>query len=104
MAAMSPSASTLRGNGLAGDVRSLDTLRHGAAKDPKAAVREAAKQFEALFMHEIMKSMRATTMTSGLTDNEAIKLGTEMLDTQLSAKMAGLPGGLGDLIARQFER
>ena len=104
MAAMPPSASTLRGNGLAGDVRSLDTLRHGAAKDPKAAVREAAKQFEALFMHEIMKSMRATTMTSGLTDNEATKLGTEMLDTQLSAKMAGLPGGLGDLIARQLER
>ena len=89
---------------LAGDVRGLDSLRHSAAKDPKAAVREAAKQFEALFMHEIMKSMRATTMNSGLTDNQATKLGTEMLDSQLATKMSGLPGGLADVIARQLER
>ena len=86
------------------DLRSLDSLRHGAAKDPKAAVREAAKQFEALFMQEIMKSMRATTMSSGLTDNEATKLGTEMLDAQFATKMSGLPGGLSDVIARQLER
>ncbi len=90
--------------GLAGDVRGLDSLRHSAAKDPKAAVREAAKQFEALFMHEIMKSMRATTMSSGLTDNQATRLGTEMLDSQLATKMSGLPGGLSDVIARQLER
>ena len=89
---------------LAGDVRSLDSLRHGAAKDPKASVRAAAKQFEALFMQEIMKSMRATTMASGLTDNEATKLGTEMLDTQMASKMSGQPGGLADVIARQLER
>ena len=90
--------------GMAGDVHSLARLRHGAAQDPKAAVREAAKQFEALFMQEIMKSMRATTMSSGLTDNEATKLGTEMLDSQLANKMAGLPGGLSEVIARQLER
>ncbi len=90
--------------GLSGDVRGLDSLRHSAAKDPKAAVREAAKQFEALFMHEIMKSMRATTMSSGLTDNQATRLGTEMLDSQLATRMSGLPGGLSDVIARQLER
>ena len=90
--------------GLAGDVRGLDSLRHGAARDPKSAVREAAKQFEALFMQEIMKSMRATTMSSGLADNQATQLGTEMLDAQMATKMAGLPGGLADLIARQLER
>ncbi len=89
---------------LAGDVRGLDSLRHSAAKDPKTAVREAARQFEALFMHEIMKCMRASTMASGLMDNEATKLGTEMLDSQLASKMSGLPGGLSDVIARQLER
>jgi flagellar protein FlgJ len=89
---------------LTSDVRGLDNLRHAAAQDPKAAAREAAKQFEALFMQEILKSMRAATMTSGLTDNEATKLGTEMLDAQLATKMAGLPGGLADVIARQLER
>ena len=39
-------------------------------RDPKAAVREAAKQFEALFMQELMKSMRQATMHSGMLDNE----------------------------------
>lgn len=92
--------------GLAYDARSLDALRGAAAKDPKAAVREAARQFETLFMQELMKSMRATTssLSSGMLDNEGTKLGTELLDTQLSGKLAGLPGGLSEAIARQLER
>jgi flagellar protein FlgJ len=89
---------------LAGDVRGLDSLRLNAGKDPKATAKAAAKQFEALFMNEIMKSMRATTLASGLTDNEATKLGTEMLDQQMAGKMSGLPGGLADVIAKQLER
>ncbi len=83
---------------------SLDTLRASVAKDPKAAVKEAAKQFEALFMQQLMKSMRDATMSSGMLDNEGSKLGTEMLDTQFATKMTGLPGGLADAIARQLER
>jgi flagellar protein FlgJ len=31
-------------------------------------------------------------------------MGTEMLDTQFANKMAGAPGGLADVIARQLER
>jgi flagellar protein FlgJ len=83
---------------------SLDALRASAAKDPKAAVKEAAKQFEALFMQQLMKSMRDATMSSGMLDNEGSKMGTEMLDTQFATKMSGLPGGLSEVIARQLER
>ena len=82
----------------------LASLRSAAARDPKAAVKEAAKQFEALFMQELMKSMRQATMASGMMDNEGTQLGTEMLDTQLAAKMTGLKGGLSEAIARQLER
>jgi peptidoglycan hydrolase FlgJ len=92
------------GAGLAADGRSIDALRAKAASDPKAAVREAAKQFEALFMQQLLKSMRQATMTSGMLDNETSRLGTEMLDSQLATKMTGLPGGLADAIARQLER
>jgi flagellar protein FlgJ len=67
-------------------------------------VRDAAKQFESLFMNELLKSMRQATMSSGLMDNQATKLGTEMLDAQLATKLAGQPGGLADVIARQLER
>lgn len=89
---------------LATGTASIDALRASAAKDPKAAIKETAKQFEALFMQQIMKSMREATMSSGMFDNEGSKLGTEMLDTQLATKMTGLPGGLSEVIARQLER
>ena len=89
---------------LATDPRHLGALKLQATTDPKAAVREAAKQFEALFMQELMKSMRAATMSSGLLDNEGSKLGTEMLDQQFATQLTGMPGGLADAIARQLER
>jgi flagellar protein FlgJ len=89
---------------LASDSRGLESLRRSAAKDPKAAVRDAARQFESLFMNELLKSMRQATMSSGLMDNQATKLGTEMLDAQLATKLAGQPGGLADVIAKQLER
>lgn len=91
-------------NTLATDSRSVDALRARAARDPKGAIRETAKQFESLFMQEVMKSMRATTMSSGLMDNAATQMGTDMLDTQFAGKLSGLPGGLSDAIARQLQR
>ena len=96
--------STLSTAGLAGDAQSLATLRSRAASDPKAAVREVAKQFEALFMQELMKSMRSATLSSGMLDNEGSKLGTDLLDQQFATQMTGLPGGLSGAIARQLER
>jgi flagellar protein FlgJ len=90
--------------GLAGDAQSLAALRTRAATDPKAAVREVAKQFEALFMQELMKSMRAATLSSGMLDNEGSKLGTDLLDQQFATQMTGLPGGLSEAITRQLER
>ena len=81
-----------------------DALRSRAAADPKAAIKEAAKEFESLFMKEIMKSMRQATLSSGMLDNAGTELGTEMLDTQFAKQMTGLRGGLSDVIARQLER
>ena len=83
---------------------SIQALRTAAARDPKAAIRETAKQFEALFVQQLMRSMREATVSSGMLDNEGTKLGNEMLDAQYAAKMSGLPGGLADAIARQLER
>jgi flagellar protein FlgJ len=98
-------ASSLTGlAGASGDATSIAALRSAAARDPKAAIRETAKQFEALFMQQLMKSMREATMSSGMLDNSGTQLGTEMLDTQYANKMSGLPGGLAAAIARQLER
>lgn len=100
-----PRTATLTsGQALASDQRSLDALRHGAAKDPLAVARETANQFESLFMNQLLKSMRVSTEASGLMDNASTKLGTEMLDAQLVTKMVGRPGGLSDVITKQLER
>jgi flagellar protein FlgJ len=95
-----------------GDARSMDALRDPtlsslrakAATDPKAAIKTAARQFEALFMQQLMKSMRDSTMASGMMDNAGTKMGQDMLDTQFAGQMTGMPGGLSDAIMRQLER
>ncbi|WP_457444727.1 flagellar assembly peptidoglycan hydrolase FlgJ [Roseateles sp. P5_E4] len=97
---MSSSFQSISGQSLG----SLDSLKAQASRDPKASIRETAKQFESLFMQEVMKSMRASTLSSGMLDNNATQLGTEMLDTQFAGKMSGLPGGLSEAIQKQLQR
>ena len=101
---MNTPATTTSSASLATDARSIQALRASAARDPKAVIKEAAKQFEALFMQQLMKSMREATMSSGMLENSGTQMGTEMLDTQFASKMTGLPGGLSDAIVRQLER
>ena len=88
--------------GLAVDARGLAALKYDAARNDPAAIREAAKQFESLFMRELLKSMREATMKSGLLDSSGGDLGTDLLDQQLAQSMSGRPGGLSDLIAKQL--
>lgn len=89
---------------LALDLHGGETLRARAATDPAGTTREAAKQFETLFMQELLKTMRQSTMPQGLMDNDGSRFGQEMLDGQLAQKMSGLPGGPSDVIARQLDR
>lgn len=90
------------GQGLAADVQSLQNLKRDATQNDPAATKEAARQFESLFMREMIKSMREATMKSGLLDGAHGDLGTDMLDQQLSVQMSGQPGGLSEIIARQL--
>ncbi|GAB4214697.1 MAG: flagellar assembly peptidoglycan hydrolase FlgJ [Rhodoferax sp.] len=89
---------------LAADAKSLNALKLQAGQDTPAAIRETAKQFESLFMRELLKSMREATMKSGLLDNPGSDLGTDLLDQQFAVQMSGQPGGLSDLIAAQLAR
>lgn len=91
-------------NTLAADARSLDALKYAAGNNDPQAVRAAAKQFESLFMRELIKSMREATMKSGLLDGPQGDLATDLLDQQLSVQMAGQSGGLSDAIVRQLSQ
>ena len=98
------SATSSTTNALAADARSLNALKYEAGQNGAQAAKEAAKQFESLFMRELIKSMREATMKSGLMDGAQGDLGTDLLDQQLSVSMSGVPGGLSEAIARQLSR
>src|SRR3989344_3709121 len=107
MALTLPSSSTTSStsNALAVDIRSLNSLKYDAGTANNAqTTREVAKQFESLFMRELIKSMRDATMKSGLMEGEQANLGQDMLDQQLSVSMSGQQGGLSEAIARQLSR
>jgi len=90
--------------GLAADGRTLDRLKLDASRDPARAAKAAASQFEALFMQSLLRGMRDTVPKSGLTGGSTTDTYTSMLDQQLVQNMAGRPGGLGEVIARQLSR
>lgn len=91
-------------NALAADARTLNSLKLQSGQNTPAAIKETAKQFEALFMRELLKSMREATMKSGLMDSAQGDLGTDLLDQQFAVQMSGQAGGLSDLIAQQLTR
>ena len=91
--------------GLAVDSQSLDALRTQAKQAPDKALASAAKQFEAVFMSMLLKSMRDATPQDGMFDTEQTKMFTSMLDQQLSQNVGGSRGiGLADMMVKQLSR
>ena len=92
---------------LSADPSSLNGLKYQATQSGdqgKAALKQAAKQFEALFMREVIKSMREATMKSGMLEGQGSSLGNDLLDQQFAVQMSGLPGGLSSAIERQLSQ
>jgi flagellar protein FlgJ len=89
---------------LAADGASLNRLKFQAGQATPEAVKETARQFEALFMRELLKSMReaSASMKSGMLDSPGGDLGTDLLDQQFAVQMTGQPGGLAEVIAKQL--
>jgi peptidoglycan hydrolase FlgJ len=90
---------------LAIDSKSLDALKVQAKHAPDKALASAAKQFEAVFMNMLLKSMREATPQEGMFDSEQTKMFTSMLDQQLSQTIGGSRGiGLADMMVKQLSR
>lgn len=87
---------------LAVDANGLNGLREAARQNSPEAIKGAAKQFEALFLNMVMKSMRDATPQNGPFDNEQTKMFTSMLDQQLSQTLAQRGVGLADVLTRQL--
>ncbi|MFD1690733.1 rod-binding protein [Azotobacter chroococcum] len=84
------------------DLQGLQRLKHTAREDSPAALREASKQFEALFLQSMLKSMREASPKSGLFDSSQTRLYTELLDQQWAQHLAGHGLGLAEQLAGQL--
>ncbi len=90
--------------GLALDARSLDTLRMQSRKDPDQALRGVSRQFEAVFLHALLKSMRETTSQDSLMESDQTRAYTAMFDQQMAQSLSAKGIGLADVMLRQLMR
>ncbi len=87
------------------DGADLSLLRARArtqGNDP-AVLRQAARQFESLFVREMLKSMRQASLGDPLMESEATGFYRDMFDQQLALDLARSGGlGLADALVRQL--
>lgn len=87
------------------DFRGLGELKGKAARDGKAALRETAQQFEALFLQMMMKSMRESIEKSDLVNSTHTETYEAMFDREVSLAMAKRNAvGLADMLVQAQER
>lgn len=73
--------------------------------DDADALRKAAKEFEAVFMSQLMKQMRSTIHKEEMFHGGAGEdIFTEMLDEKFAEKMSVRGTGIADMLYRQLSR
>ena len=91
----------------ANDIKGLDELRRAAQSGDSKALDEAAKQFEAVFVRMMLKSMRKAQDVMADKDSpfnsEQVKFYRDMHDTQIANDLASSGSiGLAQIIVRQL--
>lgn len=85
------------------DVQSLAKLKTDLRKDDPQALKAVARQFEAVFLQMVLKSMRAATPQTGPFESDQSRFYQELLDSQLAQVLAARGGtGLASVIERQL--
>lgn len=98
----------LKGTDLSGkvafDANGLNNLKQAAKENSPEAIKEVAKQFEAIFMNMMLKSMRDASPQDNPFDNEQSRTFTSMLDQQLTSNLSSKGLGLANVLARQLSK
>lgn len=88
------------------DLTSLAQLKHSSGGDDDAALKQAAKQFESIFMGMLLSSMRKANEVfedDGVLNSNATKFYQDMYDKQLSTELSEKGSlGLADLLVQQL--
>lgn len=89
------------------DLKGIDNLRRAAQSGDKGALEEAAKQFEAIFMQMMLKSMRkaqgALADKDSPFNSQQVQFYRDMHDQQLAVDLSSRGGvGIADIIVQQL--
>jgi flagellar protein FlgJ len=95
-------------SGLALDAQGLSRLKRAAGaqaapEERQRAIKESARQVEAMFVMQLMKSMRSTRMDSGLFNNQVNEHYEVMLEQQRAQAISARGLGLSNVIAKQLQ-
>jgi len=98
-----------QGTGAVLDNHALDSLREQAfGDDQEQALREAAKQFEAIFLNMVMGSMRKANdvfAEGNMLNSRYTKMYRDMYDQQLTSELSNQGSlGLADLMVQQLSK
>jgi peptidoglycan hydrolase FlgJ len=87
------------------DLQGLSQLRTEVRKETPDAIKAVAKEFEAIFMQMMLKSMRDASLGEGLLDSDQGKFYQEMFDKQIATSLSRSQGlGLADVMVRQLSK
>ncbi|WP_051234953.1 flagellar assembly peptidoglycan hydrolase FlgJ [Marinimicrobium agarilyticum] len=86
----------------------LQQLREQGRNGDPQALREVARQFESMFVHQMLKQMRSTNEVFGkdnMFSSEQTKFHQEMLDQQMSLELTQGRGlGLAEMMYQQMQK
>jgi peptidoglycan hydrolase FlgJ len=87
------------------DFSALTALKGAARAEDPAAIREVARQFESLFTHMLLKSMREAKLGEGLGESDTTEFYRDMYDQQLALSLSQGEGlGLANRLVEQLLR
>ena len=83
----------------------LSDLASPGTSKTNEQLKSLSKQFESIFVHQLLKSMRSTVQKTGLFDSHATNMYESMQDEEIAKLMTEQKGiGLADVIYRDLAR
>ncbi len=74
-----------------------------AGAETRAGLQKAAQQFEAIFLRQMIGSMRSASLAEGITDSSATEQFQSMADSRTADALAGKGSmGIAELLMKQF--
>lgn len=85
------------------DFQGLARLRAEAGRETPQAIKETARQFEALFVQMMLKAMREASPGDGMFDSDQVGLYREMYDRQVALDLVKGRGlGIAEMLTHQL--